>query len=144
MSRAYEYRHVVSFEETNLVGNVYYVNHVRWQGRVREMFLRDHAPELLHQLAHGLSLVTLNCSCEYFAELAAFDEILIRMRLGELIQNRMTLHYEYWRIVGEKEELVARGQQQVASLLREGGRLLPAPIPKLLRDALEQYAGGPD
>jgi len=42
--RSYEYRHVVSFEETNLVGNVYYVNHLRWQGRVREMFLRDHAP----------------------------------------------------------------------------------------------------
>jgi hypothetical protein len=42
--RAYEYRHVVSFEETNLVGNVYYVNHIRWQGLCREMFLRDYAP----------------------------------------------------------------------------------------------------
>ena len=39
--KAFEYRHVVGFEETNLVGNVYYVNHLRWQGRCREMFLRD-------------------------------------------------------------------------------------------------------
>src|SRR5882672_2394132 len=44
MSRAYEYRHIVGFEETNLVGNVYYVKHVAWQGRVREMFLREHVP----------------------------------------------------------------------------------------------------
>ena len=29
----YEYRHLVGFEETDLVGNVYYVNYVRWQGR---------------------------------------------------------------------------------------------------------------
>ena len=43
-SRAYEYRLVVGFEETNLVGNVYFVNHLRWQGKCREMFLRDHAP----------------------------------------------------------------------------------------------------
>ena len=42
--RAFEYRHVVGFEETNLVGNVYYANHVRWQGRVRELFLRGRAP----------------------------------------------------------------------------------------------------
>ena len=32
MEQYYEHRHVVSFEETNLVGNVYYVNYVRWQG----------------------------------------------------------------------------------------------------------------
>ncbi len=57
--RAYEYRHIVGFEETNLVGNVYYVNHVRWQGRCREMFLRDHVPELLEELSDGLLLVTL-------------------------------------------------------------------------------------
>jgi hypothetical protein len=30
--RAYEYRHVVGFEETNLLGNVYYVNHVAGGG----------------------------------------------------------------------------------------------------------------
>ena len=36
--RAYEYRHVVGFEETNLIGNVYYVNHVRWQGAAARCF----------------------------------------------------------------------------------------------------------
>ena len=35
MEPYYEYRHIVSFEETNLVGNVYYVNYLRWQGRCR-------------------------------------------------------------------------------------------------------------
>ena len=48
--QAYEYKHVVSFDETNLVGNVYYSNHVRWQGLCREMFLYEHAPEMLTAL----------------------------------------------------------------------------------------------
>ena len=39
--RAYEYRHVVGFEETNLIGNVYYANHVRWQGRCRLGAMRE-------------------------------------------------------------------------------------------------------
>jgi enediyne biosynthesis thioesterase len=137
---AYEYRHIVGFEETNLVGNVYYVNHVRWQGRCREMFLRDHAPELLAELAEGLLLVTLKCSCEYLNELRAFDEVVIRMRAGALAQNRVTMLFEYWRQVGEREELVARGEQQIACLHRSGDQVTPTAVPEPLRAALRLYA----
>ena len=136
--RAYEYRHVVGFEETNLIGNVYYVNHVRWQGRCREMFLRDHAPEVIEALKYGLVLVTTRVSCEFMAELVAFDEVILRMRLGELAQNRITMNFEYWR----GEELVARGEQHVACMQREGNQVVPVPVPTQLRGALKEYATG--
>src|SRR2546423_4084334 len=136
MSRSYEYRHLVCFEETNLVGNVYYVNHLSWQGRVREMFLREYAPDVLSELSRGLSVATVSVSCEYLAELFAFDEVIIRMRLGELTQSRMTLLFEYWRAGKNGEEIVARGQQQIACLRREGEKLTPTPVPKSLREAL--------
>jgi enediyne core biosynthesis thioesterase len=134
--KAYEYRHRVGFEETNLVGNVYYVNHLRWQGRCREMFLHDHAPEILDELSRDLALATVRCSCEYLAELEAFDEIVLRMRLGGVVQNRITLNFEYWR----GEELVARGEQVIACMRREGKRAVPTPIPAPLREALKPYA----
>lgn len=131
---------MVGFEETNLVGNVYYVNHLRWQGRCRELFLRDHAPEVLDQLAQGLSLATVRCSCEYLDELAAFDEVIVRMRLGTTAQNHLTLLFEYWRRDGDSETLIARGEQRVACMRRVGGRLEPTPIPETLREALREYA----
>lgn len=134
---AYEYRHLVGFEETNLVGNVYYVNHLRWQGRCREMFLREKAPEVLDDLRQGLALATVRCSCEYLAELEAFDEITIRMRLGEMVQNRITMLFEYWR----GEQLVARGEQQIACMRRQGEMTVPTPIPPALREALKPYGG---
>ena len=134
--RAYEYRHVVGFEETNLIGNVYYANHVRWQGRCREMFLRDRAPDVIEALKHGLVLVTTRVSCEFMAELVAFDEVVLRMRLGELGQSRITMNFEYWR----GEELVARGEQQVACMQREGEQVVPVPVPTQLREALRAYA----
>ena len=139
--KAYEYRHLVGFEETNLVGNVYYVDHLRWQGRCREMFLRDHAPEILTELSQGLALATVRCSCDYLAELEAFDQLVVRMRLGEVVQNRITLNFEYWRQNGQGEELVARGEQTIACLRREGGRTVPTPIPAPLREALKPYGG---
>lgn len=139
--RAYEYHHIVGFEETNLVGNVYYANHVRWQGRCREFFLRDHAPGILQQLMDGLVLVTTRVSCEYLAEVRGLDEIVIRMYVGGLAQNRITMVFEYWRRAMEREELVARGEQQVACLRRTGDKLTPEPIPNELREALRVYAG---
>ena len=138
--RAYEYRHIVGFEETNLLGNVYYVNHLRWQGRCRELFLRDHAPGTLDELAHELVLATVRCSCEYYQELRAFDELLIRMRLASLVQDRIGLDFEYWRIAGGGEELVARGQQEVACLRKHEQQVVPTPLPEELREALRPYA----
>lgn len=138
--RAYEYRHIVGFEETNLIGNVYYANHVRWQGRCREMFLRDRAPDVIEAIKHGLVLVTTRVACEFMAELVAFDEVILRMRLGELGQNRITMNFEYWRHTRGGEELVARGEQQVACMQREGEQVVPIPVPAQLREALREYA----
>lgn len=140
--RAYEHRHVVAFEETNVAGNVYYANHVRWQGRCREMFLRDHAPSVLRDFADGLCLVTTRCSCEYLAELSAFDEVVIRMRLAALVQNRIALRFEYLRAGEASLELVARGEQEVACMRRAGERLVAEPVPRALREALRPYEEG--
>lgn len=137
--RFYEYRHIVSFQETNLVGNVYYTHFLAWQGRCRELFLRDHAPDVIEDLNGTLSLATVRCSCEFFVELVAFDEILVRMRLAELTQNRLTLAFDYWRCKDGSEELVARGEQQVACMKREGQRVVPALVPPSLREALAAY-----
>jgi enediyne biosynthesis thioesterase len=138
--RAYEYRHIVCFEETNLVGNVYFTSHLHWQGRCRELFLRDHAPEVIAALSEGLCLITVRCSCEYYRELAAFDEVIVRLRLGEQTQNRLTLFFDYWRQADGKEELVARGEQQVACMRRDGEQLSPTPLPPALKDALREFS----
>lgn len=140
MARAFEYRHIVGFQETNVVGNVYYTHHLAWQGRARELFLREHAPSVLTELARGLVLATVRCSCEYYQELAALDEVLVRMSLGELTQNRITMRFEYWRVRDGREELVARGEQQVATLRREGSATVPVPVPAALVEALQPYA----
>jgi len=137
--RHFEYRHIVGFEETNLVGNVYYVNHLRWQGRCRELFLKEHAPDVLSEFSKGLCLITTRCSCEYLSELCAFDELLIRMSLSALTQNRITMHFDYLRLRANDEELVARGEQQVACMRRDGKGLVPAPFPAALESALRAY-----
>jgi enediyne biosynthesis thioesterase len=136
---AFEYQHIVGFEETNLIGNVYYVNHVRWQGRCREMFLREKAPEILPLLQKGLVLATTRCSCEYHDELKALDTVIVRMRLHQMVQNRLQLRFEYWRQDSAGEKLVATGEQEIACMSREGDATRPTAIPAALRSALAPY-----
>jgi enediyne biosynthesis thioesterase len=138
----WELRHVVSLEESNAIGNVYYVSHFSWQGRCRELFLREHAPEVIEMLREDLSLVTLSASCRFLSELEPFEEIVIRMQLAELVQNRIRLSFEYARLRDGGEEIVARGEQEIAAMRRSGGKLEPTPIPAPLREALRPYEQG--
>ena len=139
MKPAFEMEHVVGFEETNLVGNVYYANHIRWQGRCRELFLHERAPEILEEFQRGLAFVTLRVSCEYYQELAAFDRIRIGMQLADLAPHRMTLHFDYLRVEAESQERIARGEQELACMRRHGDQLEPERWPEALREALRPY-----
>ncbi|MAE65187.1 MAG: 4-hydroxybenzoyl-CoA thioesterase [Phycisphaeraceae bacterium] len=141
--RKFEFKHIVGFEETNLVGNVYYANYVRWQGRCREMFLSQHAPEVLADLQGDLVMATTRCACEYLAELTAFDRIVIRMTLGGMVQNRVQMKFEYWQIADDGERLVARGEQEIACMRRTDERTVPTQIPAVLRQALLPYQETP-
>lgn len=134
----YEYKQVIGFEETNLTGNVYFTHYFHWQGRAREHFLREHAPEILSQLEEGLALVTLHCSCSFLDEVKAFDEVTVRMFLEGIQQNRITMRFEYWRQAPDPV-LVARGEQQIACMRRNEGCLKPSPVPDCLRRALAGF-----
>ena len=135
----FSYRRHVSFEETNLVGNVYFTNHLRWQGLCREAFIRERAPAILAHLERDLALVTVKCSCDYFAELGAFDQIEIRMRLSVVNRNQIGMDFDYYRLKNDVEELVAKGYQQIACMKRTNGALEPTVIPGDLEQALKPY-----
>lgn len=140
MENYYEYRHIVSFEETNLVGNVYYVNYLRWQGRCREMFLLERTPDVLDELRGDLTMFTLESECEYRAEISAFDELSIRMYLEEITQTQIAFCFDYVRLLDGAEILVARGRQRVACMRGQNGSTSPVRVPESLRRALESYS----
>lgn len=140
MTDYFEIRHTVGFEETNLVGNVYYVNYLRWQGRCREMFLRDRAPAVLADLQDDLKLFTLKVECEFYAEITAFDEVAIRMRLEELTQTQIQFAFDYVHLKDGFEVLVAKGRQRVACMRGPSSNTVPSRVPAELRLALAPYS----
>jgi len=135
----FTYEHVVTFAETNLVGNVYFAHYVTWQGACREHFLAEHAPGVVARLATDLALVTVSCSCDYLSELYALDRVSIRMSLRAAAGNRVAMDFAYYRVGDGPAQLVARGTQEIACMTREGGRLVPVPVPDELEGALAAF-----
>jgi enediyne core biosynthesis thioesterase len=136
---AFIYRHIVSFEETNVVGNVYFTRHLCWQGRCREMFLRENAPGILQEIARDLRLVTLRVSCEYFDELNAFDEIDVQMRLAYLRESRIGLNFNIVKLQPAGNVCSARGFQEIASMRATANGLVPIHPPSALLEALRPF-----
>ena len=112
----YEYRHVVEFEETGVTGAVFDANYVRWQGRCHEMFLLEHAPDVLDELGRGLRFVTLAAGYRCLAAIEVGEELSIRMRLKDQTWNQITLAFDYVRSSrdGEGERLVGKGRHLIA------------------------------
>jgi enediyne core biosynthesis thioesterase len=103
------------------------------------MFLLEHAPEVLDDLRGDLKLFTIKSECEYLAEISAFDEVSVRMRLEELTQTQIGFAFDYVRVRQGFEELIARGRQRVACMRGENNNTAPTRVPEPLRRALEGY-----
>jgi enediyne biosynthesis thioesterase len=144
MTGYYEVRHRVGFEETNFVGNVYYVNYLRWQGHCRERFLKDMCPDVLAEIMHDdLKLFTLKAECEFFAEITAFDELSVRMKLDELTQTQIQFTFDYVQLKDDgQESLIARGKQRIACMRGPNYATVPTRVPAALLAALSPFTEG--
>jgi len=141
--KGFVYERRITFEDTNVVGNVYFVNYFRWQGHCRELFMFEHAPEVATDVAEGrLRLVTTHSSCDFFEELASFDLVRVHMRLERFVQCGVRLAFEY-RVLGKDDRegdspCVARGTQETKALKKINGAWQLAPLPDELTVAINK------
>jgi enediyne biosynthesis thioesterase len=139
MNRYYEYRHFVEFEETDINGQVYHVNCLRWQARCREMFLLEYAPTVLDELRGSFELITLATDFEQLEPIQACDDLSVRMRAEQQTLTQLTLAFDYVRLGYDGETLIAKGRHTVGCVMRIGGTFAPVRVPEPLRIALSAF-----
>jgi enediyne biosynthesis thioesterase len=141
---AFEYCFTTTFEDTNVVGNIYFANYARWQGKCREMFLKEYCPEVADEIKDGLALITLDLSLRFIGQLFAFQDVIIRMRLGSISGSRMQMLFSYFRSDPTGDELVCEGSQAMACMRAgQDGRMEPVAIPPIILEVFEQFGVAP-
>ena len=109
--RWFEYRHLVTFGDTNVVGNVYFTNFFIWQGKSREALLAQFYPEIADDLRQGFGMITEFAHQDFSHEAVLFDEILVRMTVTALSRTRIEFDFEFLR--GKDSKLLSTGKQAV-------------------------------
>lgn len=128
----------VSFQETNLVGNVYFAQYFAWQGKCREAFLRENAPGVLEDFRKGFGMITKESHCRYLREAFAFDRVRIEMFLEDLTRVGVSMRFDYYRVDANGEQsMLAQGEQTAMWVSPEHHVTV---MPDYLYAAIEAYA----
>lgn len=137
----FEYRTFVGFEETNVVGNVYFSNYFVWQGKCREAFLRRFAPQVLDDFKAGWGMITKEASCVFHTEAFAFEDVAVRISVEKLTRTAVAMAFDFYRVDGEDMILLAQGKQ-TAMWISPEHRL--AMMPDYLYRAIADFAESGD
>jgi enediyne core biosynthesis thioesterase len=130
----YEYKFVTGFEETNVVGNIYFANYAVWQGKCREMFLYEYCPDIIEEIKNGLHLITLDLSIQYIAQLFAFNKVVMRMYMETQSVSRILMRFEYYAEKDGNLQLVCKGHQATAAMRENNGTMISTHFPDSMMD----------
>jgi acyl-CoA thioesterase FadM len=131
-----EYRHLVTFGDTNSAGSVYFSKYFSWQGESRERLLARFYPEFVEDLRHGSTMITESAHLDFFNEAALFDEVVTRLTVTGLTRSRIGFAFEFVRARDGK--LLARGHQAV---IWTNQQRRPSLMPDKLYDATASHFG---
>ena len=130
----YEYHHLVTFDDTNSVGNVYFARFFQWMGSCREVITAEHYPELVTDIKRGFGFATEFAHIDYAQECFLFDKILIKMKVTDLSRTRIEFTFDFVNI--KEQSVVATGKQAVIWV---NPQHRPSIMPDKLYDSIVEY-----
>lgn len=130
----YEYHHLVTFDDTNSVGNVYFARFFQWMGSCREVITAEHYPELVTDIKRGFGFATEFAHIDYAKECFLFDKILIKMKVTDLSRTRIEFTFDF--VDENKNSIIASGKQAVIWV---NPQHRPSIMPDKLYDSIVEY-----
>lgn len=131
MGHWHESRLRVRFEETDLMGVVYYAKFLVWMEVGRISLLRDAGMPYTDWDRSGFHAPVVQAHADYISSAKFEDEILVKTRVGEVGNSSMRFENEIFKLPAM--ELLCRGHT-VHVLIDKKGKATP--IPENIRKTL--------
>ena len=107
----FEYKTIVTIGDTNVLGNMYFSNHFKIQGIVRELWMNQCVSNSMEHLSEGLILITKTAHCDYIKDFYLCDNILCYMSIGKIGRANFELNFEF--VNESTSEMHALGYQKI-------------------------------
>jgi acyl-CoA thioesterase FadM len=127
-----------SLEDSNLVGNIYFVNYALWQGRVRDQFFHSLEPRFYRDTGEEGELRCTMARIQHLQEAMPFDHVQVNMHLRAVHECGLVLQFEYFRVTprDRRIKLASSWHEAIWLLPLPNGKTISAPLPHEFRDAL--------
>ena len=131
-----EYRHKMTFIETNAVGNIYFSHYFALMGKARDAALEQMLPDVSDYLKQGFGLITEYAHIDFAHEGLLFDQVLVRM--GCLALSRTRIEFEFEFIREQDGTLLCKGR---CAIIWVNPQHRPAIMPDSLFDGTVRFYG---
>lgn len=127
----FSYEKMITFKQTNVMGNTYFSNYVEWQGEAREQFLLCHPATnaFLSSNSH-IFLVTHSLGHRFIANTYFGDRISIEITSKNILDYSLIMVFRYRGI--SAENLVGEGWQKICFWDRKLNK--PCRVPQIFLD----------
>ena len=134
MSKEYVYKACVTIGDTNILQNMYFANHFRIAGTVRELWVRDCVKNFQESLQGDLVLGTRRATCEYYHDFFLYDEIIVKMQFAWIKNVSTEIIFKFYS--GRFKDPCAVAYQTIVFLNRSHELI---PIPENFRQAIQGH-----
>ncbi|MFH1216417.1 MAG: SDR family NAD(P)-dependent oxidoreductase [Pseudomonadota bacterium] len=126
-----------SLEDANLVGNIYFANYYKWQGRIRDNFFKKIDPGF-YIGEKGGEWRCVHCKVNHVNEAMPFDRIIVRMHRKAVYARGIELSFDYFRVTpdGKHQKLGYGEHMAIWYVPDKEGVWSPAELPVAFQEAL--------
>lgn len=126
-----------SLEDANLVGNIYFANYYKWQGRIRDNFFKKIDPGF-YIGEKGGEWRCVHCKVNHVNEAMPFDRIIVRMHRKAVYARGIELYFDYFRVTpdGKHQKLGYGEHMAIWHAPDKEGVWSPAELPVAFQEAL--------
>lgn len=132
--KCFEYHHLVTFDDTNSAGNVYFAKYFTWMGKCREVITAEHYPEITDDLKNGFGFATEYAHIDYVNESFLFNKVIVKLYIKDLSRTRIEFFFEF--VNADSQEMLATGSQAVVWV---NPQHRPSLMPDKLYDSALEY-----
>ena len=136
----FELKHLVTFDDTNCAGNVYFARYFVWMGKCREALAAEYYPQLAGDFKRGNGFATEFAHVDYKKDSFLFDRVVIKLGVAQFTRTRIEFTFEF---VNETSGvLLATGRQAVVWI---NPQHRPSLMPEsLVKDLVDYFGVSPE
>ncbi len=134
MTKKYFYYTTVTIGDTNVLQNMYFLNHFKLTGVARELWLRDHVPDALHAIRQGIVLITREAYCVFRKDFYLYDPIRLELWFENARNTAIDLQFAFFH--NEMNDLHAEAWQTIVVV---GPDHRPCRMPEMFRTACAAF-----